>query len=208
MPSSSMNLSFGNAPATANLFAMRGRLSTAPFGVRDTSRPKISSSRPTEKPPLLPRTRRSLHLCQAIRQRKRPRREVLLDNGHGKETQGKRSPDGCLREWEYARDIALSVEIRLKKLGYDVTRIVPEQEDVKLSERVRRVNKWCKQYGATNVLVVSIHVNAAGSNGKWHDASGWQACVSHNASVKTIAKQKEKRFAEIQSVKPLCCRDD
>lgn len=116
----------------------------------------------------------------------RHRMKILLDNGHGRETQGKRSPDGCLREWEYARDIALSVEIRLRKLGYDVCRIVPEQEDVKLSERVRRVNKWCKQYGATNVLVVSIHVNAASSDGKWHDASGWQACVSHNASVRSM----------------------
>ena len=31
---------------------------------------------------------------------------ILIDNGHGENTPGKRSPDGKLREWEYTRRIA------------------------------------------------------------------------------------------------------
>lgn len=33
--------------------------------------------------------------------------KVLLDNGHGAETPGKRSPDGRLQEYAYAREIAI-----------------------------------------------------------------------------------------------------
>ena len=40
--------------------------------------------------------------------------KVLVDNGHGVETPGKRSPDGRLRECKYAREIAASVIARLK----------------------------------------------------------------------------------------------
>ena len=32
--------------------------------------------------------------------------KVLIDNGHGENTPGKRSPDGRLREWVYSREIA------------------------------------------------------------------------------------------------------
>lgn len=40
--------------------------------------------------------------------------KVLGDNGYGVETPGKRSPDGRLREYKYAREIAASVVDRLK----------------------------------------------------------------------------------------------
>ena len=33
--------------------------------------------------------------------------KVLIDNGHGAETPGKRSPDGRLREYAYTREIAI-----------------------------------------------------------------------------------------------------
>ena len=32
--------------------------------------------------------------------------KILIDNGHGENTPGKRSPDGSLREYAYAREIA------------------------------------------------------------------------------------------------------
>lgn len=40
--------------------------------------------------------------------------KVLVDNGHGVETPRKRSPDGRLRKYKYAREIAASVVARLK----------------------------------------------------------------------------------------------
>lgn len=100
----------------------------------------------------------------------------------GKETPGKCSPDGKLREYAWTRDMACRLESRLGAQGFDARRIVTEQTDVKLSERCARVNRICAQHGARNVLVVSLHNNAAGADGKWHTARGFSAHVSLNAS--------------------------
>ena len=56
--------------------------------------------------------------------------KVLIDNGHGENTPGKRSPDGRLREWAYSREIADLVVAGLRKLGIDAERIVKEDTDV------------------------------------------------------------------------------
>lgn len=109
---------------------------------------------------------------------------ILIDNGHGGETPGKCSPDGRLREYAWTRDIARRVCNKLKSLGYDAGLLVPELNDVSLRERVRRVNSVCAGAGSDNVLLVSIHVNAAGT-GQWHNASGWTAWVAPNASQRS-----------------------
>lgn len=103
--------------------------------------------------------------------------KILLDNGHGKDTAGKRSPDGVFREYKFAREIAKDIETELTNKGYDVERIVPEERDISLTERVKRVNDICNQVGASNVILISIHCNAA-SNGKWSSARGWSAYTS------------------------------
>lgn len=108
--------------------------------------------------------------------------KILIDNGHGVNTKGKQSPDGRLREYAFAREIAKRVESCLKCKGYDVERIVPEDFDISLSIRCKRVNDICRKVGSKNVLVVSIHNNAVGSNGKWYSASGFTAHVGLNAS--------------------------
>ena len=110
---------------------------------------------------------------------------ILIDNGHGIDTAGKRSPDGRLREYKYAREIAAEVVKRLKTMDYNAQQLVTEENDISLGTRCKRVNDICKHFGASNVLVVSVHCNAAGADGKWHDARGWQACVSLNASAKS-----------------------
>lgn len=74
--------------------------------------------------------------------------KILIDNGHGENTPGKRSPDGKFREYSYAREIAKSIEGELKFLGIDAERIVTESEDIPLEERVRRVNEICGRFGA------------------------------------------------------------
>ncbi len=109
---------------------------------------------------------------------------ILIDNGHGGETPGKCSPDGRLREYAWTREIARCVCDKLKSLGYDAGLLVPELNDVSLRERVRRVNSVCAGAGSGNVLLVSIHVNAAGT-GQWHNASGWTAWVAPNASQRS-----------------------
>lgn len=103
---------------------------------------------------------------------------ILLDNGHGNNTAGKRSPDGNLLEYQYTRDMAKSIFNTLKALGYNVELLVPETYDVPLSERVRRVNQYCNDYGASNVVVVSVHINAAGGGTQWMTARGFSVYTS------------------------------
>nr|DAJ60184.1 MAG TPA: Cell wall hydrolase autolysin [Caudoviricetes sp.] len=108
--------------------------------------------------------------------------KILIDNGHGAETPGKCSPDGRLREYRYCREIAQRVSRELTLRGHDCILLTPEQSDVALGERVRRANAWARKLGAKNVVLVSIHNNAAGADGKWHSARGFSVFVSKNAS--------------------------
>lgn len=101
--------------------------------------------------------------------------KILIDNGHGVNTKGKCSPDKRLREYAWAREIAIRLEAELKARGYDAERIVTEETDISLTERCRRANAWCTRLGTQNVIFVSIHSNAAGADGKWKTAGGW--CV-------------------------------
>lgn len=88
---------------------------------------------------------------------------AILDNGHGYNTAGKRSPvwaDGKqLLEWEFNRAIVKKVANKLHEDNISYVILVPEDYDVSLSERVRRAN------AITNGFVVSIHANAGGGTG-------------------------------------------
>lgn len=104
--------------------------------------------------------------------------KILIGNGHGNTTLGKRSPDGRLLEWKYTREIAKEVVKRLKEQGYDADLVVPEDADVSLTTRANRVNRWCDVLGSKNVCFVSIHCNAAGNGTQWMNARGWEAWTS------------------------------
>ena len=99
--------------------------------------------------------------------------KILLDNGHGIDTPGKRSPDGFFREFAYTRFLAKQIQITLTELGYDARLLVPELEDISLPERCRRVNQICRIVGRDQALLISIHVNAAGNGQEWMKARGW-----------------------------------
>lgn len=83
-----------------------------------------------------------------------------------------------MREYAYAREIADRIAHELSARGYDAERIVRETVDVPLSERARRVNEVCGRYGTANVVLVSIHCNAAGNGAEWMNARGWSAYTS------------------------------
>ena len=117
--------------------------------------------------------------------------KIWIDNGHGANTPGKCSPDGRLREYAWSRECAKRLVAALKKKGYDAELITPEASDVKLQTRVSRVNNICKAVGARNCLLVSIHNNASGCDGKWHDACGWSVFVSK------IASENSKKLARM-----------
>ena len=112
--------------------------------------------------------------------------KILLDNGHGIDTPGKRSPDGHFREYAYNRYLAFLIRERLLALGLDAQLVVPEREDISLKERCRRVNAICRQIGNNQVILLSIHVNAAGNGQNWLDARGW-SCFSTRGKTKADA---------------------
>ena len=99
--------------------------------------------------------------------------KILIDNGHGIQTKGKRSPDGTLLEYAYTRELARQIVATLKSRGYDAELLVPEDDDIPLSERVRRTNAHCQALGKSNVILLSLHLNAAGDGTKWMNATGW-----------------------------------
>ena len=99
--------------------------------------------------------------------------KILIDNGHGIQTKGKRSPDGRLIEYAYTRELARQIVATLKSRGYDSELLVPEDDDIPLSERVRRTNAHCQALGKSNVILISLLLNAAGDGTKWMNATGW-----------------------------------
>ena len=103
---------------------------------------------------------------------------ILIDNGHGLDTPGKRSPDGKFLEATYTREIARRIVADLKDRGYNAELLVPETQDIPLSERVRRINAHCNTLGKSNIILISIHVNAAGNGTKWLNATGWSCYTS------------------------------
>lgn len=88
---------------------------------------------------------------------------ILLDNGHGIETKGKRSPvwnDGTqLLEYDFNRRVVNKITAGLKRLGITYRTIVPEINDIPLSERCKRINKY------PDAILISVHANAGGGKG-------------------------------------------
>lgn len=103
---------------------------------------------------------------------------IILGTAHLKSTPGKCSPDGKFREYQYSREIVAAIKANLINLGYNVF-VDIEDDDLnvtqsrELSLRCKVVNDLCKVY--KDCIYVSIHVNAASSDGKWHTATGWEA---------------------------------
>lgn len=125
---------------------------------------------------------------------------VLLDNGHGNNTAGKRSPNGSLLEYKYNRERVAEIHEELNKKGVKNIILVPEEYDVSLGNRVARINEYCRKFGTKNVCLVSVHCNAAGM-GDWENAKGWSIWTSRGQTqgdklADEIFKVGQKRFKE------------
>ena len=118
----------------------------------------------------------------------------LLDNGHGVNCAGKRSPiwgDGSqLFEWEFNRDIVRRIAAKLDDLAILYEILTPETNDVSLQERCRRANQYQQMY--SNCVLFSIHGNAGGG-------TGWECYTSRGTTkaddIATLLYQEaEKEF--------------
>ena len=110
--------------------------------------------------------------------------KILIDPGHGIDTSGKRSPDGLFREYLWNRQVADLILEGLVSAGVDASLVVTETNDVTLRNRVNRVNTICNRVGASNVLLVSVHANAAGNGSAWMNARGW-SCYTSKGKTKS-----------------------
>lgn len=132
---------------------------------------------------------------------------VLIDNGHGIDTKGKRSPDNSLQEYRYCRDLARELSARLQTSGIESIILVPEDRDIPLRERCNRANALAASTDKHCVLV-SLHCNAAGMGQSWLNASGWQACVYSEAGedskrlASCLAKSAESKGLKVRRSVP------
>ena len=110
--------------------------------------------------------------------------KILIDPGHGIDTPGKRSPDGLFLEYLWNRQVADLILEGLVSAGVDASLVVTETNDVSLRNRVNRVNTICNRLGASSVLLVSIHANAAGNGSAWMNAKGW-SCYTSRGKTKS-----------------------
>ena len=106
---------------------------------------------------------------------------IILGTAHQKSIPGKGSPDGKFKEYKYSREVVKAVSDILQDIGYK-TIIDIEDNDLGLSQsrelslRCKIVNELVKQY--KNCIYISIHVNASGADGKWHEGTGWEVFTS------------------------------
>lgn len=124
------------------------------------------------------------------------RKVIIFGTAHRLREYGKCSPDGRLRECVWSREICSELKAKLESYGYPVlidfepldlpkTMQTPNstiERQRELALRVNYVNEVCRQEGASNVLYVSVHVDASGKDGQWHNAHGWSVRVYPKAS--------------------------
>ncbi len=132
-----------------------------------------------------------------VEEKHEPRFLWCLDNGHGKEQAGKRSPyfelDGSevqLLEYKFNRDIVERIMKVLEEKGVSFFDVVPDVETQGsfLKGRVERANKKTSNLPK---LYVSIHANAGPtSDGDWTSASGLETWYHQNS-------KKGKKMAAI-----------
>ena len=110
---------------------------------------------------------------------------LILDDGHGEETAGKRTPpfpDGTvIRENQFNKPVVNLIEQDAKRLGFYTLQVAPEDNSVPLSTRVTRANNAFEAYKAElkkqgvdysgNVVAVYISIHFNAYLGTWESKS-------------------------------------
>lgn len=100
---------------------------------------------------------------------------IAIDNGHGYNTAGKRTPPfpgtgQVIREWQFNHATARILKNELESLGHTVIMLSDTTDDTPLATRVNRAN------GMKVDLVISIHYNAL--NAIWGTHGGLETWYS------------------------------
>lgn len=135
----------------------------------------------------------------------------LLDNGHGGLVDGKY--DTCpnwdqhnpntwhkmhvhngvpIFEGVFNKKVVNSIAWKLSDLGINFSLVVPEEEDVSLKERVKRVNNFYKT--DKSCIFVSVHGNAFNSLAKGFEVFTSKGLTRSDAIAEVFAIQMSKMF--------------
>ena len=123
----------------------------------------------------------------------------ILDNGHGADTPGKRSPmlmDGRqFRECFFNREVVTRMISMLKDLGLRAIKLVPEHEDISLSKRVARANELNQ---ANICVLVAVHSNAYGDGSRFSVPRGIETYYHESSEAgKKIAEMFQENLVQV-----------
>jgi len=131
---------------------------------------------------------------------------VILDDGHGIDTSGKRTPifnDGTyMIENDFNSEVVQLIYNKLKpKADIDVTFTAEENYDVPLNKRVERANQaWLDHqahFGKENskCILISVHANAYGSGTTFNTISGVETyCCTTPSEEEVLASAIHKNM--------------
>lgn len=119
---------------------------------------------------------------------------VILDDGHGEHTAGKRTPyipslGRQIRENEFNKAVVNLLDAELKRCGFRTLQLAPTDADTPLSTRTSTANK------AKGNLLISVHFNAMGSTFAYSKASGFSVHIQ--PTDKTNANSGSLKFAKL-----------
>lgn len=125
---------------------------------------------------------------------------IILDPAHGANVKGKRSPDGKHREYLWSRERIKHISSMLTDLGYEVYLTTDSENEPGLSKRKNFANQIRK---GKRKLLLSLHNNASGADGKWHDARGvsvytTKGITNSDICADFIFEQFKKDFPELK----------
>lgn len=110
---------------------------------------------------------------------------IAIDNGHGLNTAGKRTPlfpDGSfMHEWEFNHAVAKYLEAELQRCGFKTLMLSDTEEDTPLQRRTDRCNK------ANADFCVSIHYNAMGNI--------WQTTATGTETYSYLGNTNDAKYA-------------
>lgn len=124
---------------------------------------------------------------------------IALDNGHGLNTPGKRTPifsDGTkssytgknfMHEWEFNRRVVQLLKLELERFGFAVIEVSPTEADTPIEKRCQVANNAGAQ------LYVSIHANAL-KDGIWGNPEGIETLTYGSGESLRIGKIIQKQL--------------
>ena len=113
---------------------------------------------------------------------------IILDSGHGISTPGKRSPKldtgGQFFEWQFTRDLSNRIKVTCDQLGIKCIQANTDDSDPGLSARANNINNIIRKEAelGNQCLMLSLHSNAACSNGQWAKARGWEVWTTEGTT--------------------------